>query len=175
MAIGNKFDSVEFEILDAKRLYFGNTDDQWILVNSTGFRFDATARNQTIAVGESTAGMDFTFFGSTASNDVLWDTSANTWYFGGADGTGVDVAFRGDTAGATVLWDMSQDRLEFRQSTATVRSFLFFDVLSTAPTSTANRGSLFMRAGTGNRMWLGIMTTGSTKRYVRVDSTSVVV
>jgi len=75
--------------------------------------FDASGdtNNGQFKFGADDHGQDVIFYGATASQQVNWDQSADTWYFG-ADAEGVDVYLYGDTTVNYALWDESDDRLE---------------------------------------------------------------
>lgn len=65
-----------------------------------------------IKIGRDADGEDFIFYGDTTLKQVLWDESADTWYFGNS-AYGVDVVFNSGTADDNLTWDASDKELTF--------------------------------------------------------------
>ncbi len=65
-----------------------------------------------IPFGADADGTDVIFYGDTTLKQVLWDESADTWYFGNS-AYGVDVVFNSGTADDNMTWDSSDKELTF--------------------------------------------------------------
>jgi hypothetical protein len=75
---------IDLRLLDADILSFGDADDLTMVWDATQFVINAAGANSAIHLGVDGAGLDFKFFGDTASAHMLWDQSADALVFAGA-------------------------------------------------------------------------------------------
>lgn len=110
------FVDAHIQLNDDATLTLGTTND-WVVQCATTetleFLPSETTDDCVFNIGSANYTADVTIFGKEASEDIFWDASLSTLYFGAADNFGVDVIFYGDTASNQVHWDCSGDEWIF--------------------------------------------------------------
>jgi len=89
---------------------FGDADDLTMTWDATQFVIDALTADSAIFVGVDGAGLDLKLYGDTAGSSALWDQSADTLIFNGADLNlqDTDILQFGDALDLTMTWDGTQ-------------------------------------------------------------------
>jgi hypothetical protein len=123
---------------------------------------------------------DILEFGDATGGDVYvrWDAT-DLDFLAAADNTVIkfgnstntfDIHFLGSTAGARVVWDSSLNVLKLNASAQNARTYLNMGTLVTAPTTGVAIGDMFIKR-TGTAYRLGIIVTGTVKKYTKFSLT----